>query len=69
MSTGKTVLGPSSSTLEFLSPLSARKSPLAIKLFEIEGVSGVMYGSDWVSISKTPDSEWPLMKPVVTFSN
>lgn len=62
--TGKQVLGQSSGTMEFLSATSAAKSPLAVKLFQIEGVVGVMYGSDWVSISKGPDSEWPLMKPV-----
>lgn len=59
------MLGPTStSTLEFLSISSAKKSPLAMKLFEIDGVSGVMYGADWVSISKHAEAEWPIMKPV-----
>ncbi|KAL3901412.1 MAG: hypothetical protein SGCHY_000634 [Lobulomycetales sp.] len=61
--TGKTVLGPGAGTLEFLSFSDAQRSPLAQALFKIEGVESVMYGPEWISISKQQDSQWQLMKP------
>jgi Fe-S cluster biogenesis protein NfuA len=34
------------------------KSPLASKLFAIEGIAGVMIGKDFVTITKTEDGDW-----------
>lgn len=49
---------------DFPSRLSAEKSPLAMRLFEIEGVSGVMLGSDFVTVTNSgPD--WQPLKPLV----
>ena len=39
-------------------------SPLAEKLFDIPNVGGVMFGSDFISVTKT-DGEWPQIKPAV----
>ncbi|RHZ44757.1 hypothetical protein Glove_709g22 [Diversispora epigaea] len=50
-------------TAEFLSANSAAASPLAKKLFQIEGVSGVFLGPDFITISKDPETPWQLMKP------
>lgn len=37
---------------------AAQNSLLASRLFEIEHVSGVMIGIDFVSVTKTPDADW-----------
>ncbi|PIA13691.1 HIRA-interacting protein 5 [Coemansia reversa NRRL 1564] len=50
-------------TIEFTSPREGLKSPLATRLFAIEGVRGVMFGSDFVTVRKDPDYPWQLMKP------
>ncbi|RIB15776.1 scaffold protein Nfu/NifU, partial [Gigaspora rosea] len=50
-------------TAEFLSGNSASISPLAKKLFQIDGVRGVFFGPDFITISKDPDAPWQLMKP------
>ena len=39
-------------TVDFPSPLAARSSPLARQLFRIEGVKGVFFGSDFITVTK-----------------
>ncbi|NJM34883.1 MAG: NifU family protein [Rhodomicrobium sp.] len=39
-------------------------SPLAARLFEIEGVSGVFLGSDFISVTKS-GGEWQHLKPAL----
>ncbi|RED51488.1 Fe-S cluster biogenesis protein NfuA [Aestuariispira insulae] len=41
------------------------KSPLAERLFEIEGVSGVFFGHDFITVTKAEDKEWYVMKPSI----
>lgn len=74
----QTELTPNPATLKFLpgravlkdgvadfpSKASAQKSPLAMRLFEIEGVTGVMLGSDFVTVTKGK-ADWQTLKPVV----
>ncbi|MFY9641357.1 MAG: NifU family protein [Rhodomicrobium sp.] len=43
---------------------AAAASPLAGRLFEVEGVTGVFLGSDFVSVTKG-DGEWQHLKPAV----
>ena len=43
---------------------SAVDSPLAKRLFEIEGINGVFFGSDFISVTKD-DSDWQQLKPAV----
>ncbi|KAJ2050211.1 hypothetical protein GGI08_005547, partial [Coemansia sp. S2] len=50
-------------TIEYNSPREGLKSPLATRLFAIEGVKGIMYGSDFVTVRKDSDHPWQLMKP------
>ncbi|KAJ1893712.1 hypothetical protein LPJ81_005319 [Coemansia sp. IMI 209127] len=50
-------------TVEFTSPREGLKSPLATRLFAIDGVRGVMFGSDFVTVRKDSDCPWQLMKP------
>ena len=39
-------------TMDFPSPISARGSLLAKQLFRIEGVRGVFFGPDFITVSK-----------------
>ncbi len=40
-------------------------SPFAKKLFAIEGVEGVFFGSDFITITKNSKLDWQVMKPLV----
>jgi len=51
-------------TLEFRDPAEAKASPLASRLFEIDGVTGVFFGSDFISVTKG-EGEWQHLKPAV----
>ncbi|HZE47813.1 MAG TPA: NifU family protein [Xanthobacteraceae bacterium] len=59
---GRTVLPEG--TLEMRDKAEAQQSPLAQRLFEIEGVGGVFFGSDFIAITKT-DGEWQQLKPAL----
>lgn len=59
---GKPVL-QSNQTVEFLSKRDAMRSPLATSLFRIDGVTSVLFGNDFITITKDSDSNWQLMKP------
>ena len=51
---------------EFRSAEEAKASPLAQRLFEIDGVSGVFVGADFLTVSKaTGGLDWPQMKAPV----
>ena len=39
------------------------KSPLASKLFKLEGVKAVYFGADFVTITKYAEYKWPMMRP------
>lgn len=43
----------------------AARSPLALRLFELDGVAGVYLGGDFVTVTKTDAIEWETMKPLV----
>ena len=43
----------------------AGDSPFAKRLFAIEGVQGVFFGSDFITITKNDSYEWQVMKPSV----
>jgi Fe-S cluster biogenesis protein NfuA len=49
---------------EFRTPESAAASPLAGALLAIDGVEAVMFGPDFVSVTKS-DAEWAHLKPAV----
>lgn len=48
---------------EFISPDEAAASPLASALFVINGVRTVFLGNDFVSITKSEDADWAVLKP------
>jgi Fe-S cluster biogenesis protein NfuA len=48
---------------EFISLEEASASPLAMALFALNGVKGVFLGADFVSITKTDEADWAVIKP------
>ena len=59
---GRAVL--ESGTLDMATREAASQSPLAERLFGIPNVSGVFYGSDFISVTKS-DGEWQQIKPAI----
>lgn len=60
---GETVLG--AGTANFAASEAGAHSPLARRLFEVEGVVGVFLGGDFVTVTKGPDQCWDVLKPIV----
>lgn len=60
---GLDVLG--GGTANFPDRDSAGRSPLATRLFEIDGVTNVFFGSDFVTVTKSEDKDWYLLKPSI----
>lgn len=52
-------------TADFRDEDSAERSPIAIKLFGIDGVEGVFLGHDFISITKSDDKDWLVLKPLI----
>ena len=59
---GRAVLA--SGTLDMKDKEAAVQSPLAERLFEVAGVSGVFFGSDCIAVTKAA-GEWQQLKPAV----
>ncbi|MFA5591890.1 MAG: NifU family protein [Micavibrio sp.] len=51
-----------SGVAEFVTAEEAARSPLAERIFEIEGVEGVFFGSDFVSVTKGETYDWNGLK-------
>ena len=60
---GQTVL--TSGTADFPNVETATKSPLAQRLFEIEGVVSVYLDPTSIILKKADDKEWQILKPLV----
>lgn len=60
---GRTVL--ESGTADFRNGADTSRAPLAQRLFQVDGVEGVFFGADFVSITKADDKEWFLLKPAI----
>ena len=59
---GRAVLD--SGTLDMPSKEAAAQSPLATRLFDIDHVGGVFFGSDFIAVTKT-SGDWQQMKPAI----
>lgn len=59
---GRPVLGEG--TADYRTREEASESPLAQRLFEIDGVKGVFLGADFISVTKG-DAEWQHLKPAI----
>ncbi|KAM3415626.1 NFU1 iron-sulfur cluster czeina-like protein [Cercospora zeina] len=59
----------SSSFLEYMTPRSTlappHPSPLAQSLMNVEGVSSVFFGRDYITVTKDSSTPWPHVKPEV----
>ena len=52
-------------TKNFANPREGMASPLAKKLFLIDGVTSVFFGQDFVTVTKSEEHEWGTLKPEV----
>lgn len=52
-------------TANFPSVETAGRSPLAQRLFEVEGVVGVFLGTDFVTVTKADAVDWYVLKPSI----
>jgi Fe-S cluster biogenesis protein NfuA len=61
--------GLSSPFLEYLNPRSTlappHPSPLAAQLMNIDGITSVFYGTDFITVTKAADVNWAHIKPEV----
>lgn len=60
---GQTVLDMG--TADFPTEASATHAPLARRIFATGGVAGVFLGTDFITVTKTPDVEWDHIKPAI----
>jgi Fe-S cluster biogenesis protein NfuA len=61
---GQTVLEEGTADFTNAGDAEAR-SPLAARLFEVEGVGAVFFGRDFITITKTDEKEWHVLKPAL----
>jgi Fe-S cluster biogenesis protein NfuA len=52
-------------TLDLRRRDEAAQSPLAERLFAVDGVSGVFFGSDFIAVTKDDTAEWQHLKPMI----
>lgn len=54
-----------SGTMDFKTVQDAVHAPLAKRLFGLQGVNGVFYGHDFISVTKSDDTDWSMLKSMV----
>ncbi len=59
---------PGVATADFATETQAERSPLATRLFGLDGVARVFLGTDFVTVSKTDAQDWASLKPQVLAS-
>jgi Fe-S cluster biogenesis protein NfuA len=52
-------------TVDFAGADTAHSSPLAKRLFAVEGVERVFFGADFVTVTKAADKDWQVLKPSI----
>ena len=60
---GRDVMGEGQ-VADFPNDEAAKRSPLAVKLFGVDGVAGVFFGSDFITVTKSA-GEWQHLKPAL----
>ena len=60
---GKVVMDEGTAFFQNIS--EASNSPFARRLFEVDGVDGVFFGSDFITITKSQLIDWQVMKPLI----
>jgi Thioredoxin-like proteins and domains len=61
---GRPVMG-ANRTANFATVDQVGRSPLGRRLFEVDGVSGVFLGADFITVTKKEGREWYLLKPSI----
>ncbi|CCQ75696.1 NifU family protein [Magnetospira sp. QH-2] len=61
---GRSVLGSGSANFPKAED-AVGKSPLAERLFQLDGVAGVFLGGDFITVTKGAEGDWETLKPVV----
>lgn len=51
--------------MDFPNKATAKVSPLALRLFQIDGVESVFIGTNFITVTKTEDMDWMVLKPSV----
>ena len=54
-----------SGTADFPNRDAAGRSPLASALFDVDGVAGVFFGADFITVAKRDDVDWAMLKAAV----
>lgn len=54
-----------SGTVDYRSANEAGASPLATRLFGVDGVGGVFLGSDFITVTRNGERDWSELKPVL----
>lgn len=54
-----------SGSKNFINKFTAVDSPLAAQLFDLGNIAGVMIGTDFVTVTKTPEADWLETGPYV----
>ncbi|WP_147125929.1 NifU family protein [Shimia ponticola] len=52
-------------TADFQSAEAAQTSPLAARIFAVNGVEGIFFGNDFVTVTKSDAVEWDHIKPAI----
>lgn len=61
---GRDVLGDGRE-IDFINSEAAERSPLAARLFQLDAITAVTLGSDYLMVTKTGDVDWQIIKPAV----
>ncbi|WP_370335429.1 NifU family protein [Parvularcula marina] len=62
---GRDVIGRGELGVDFPTIEAAKPSPLAAALFDVDGVTGVYLGGDFVTVTKDPSVDWVHIKPAI----
>lgn len=52
-------------TYDFTNKKDSMKSPLAFKIFSINGINRVFFGNNYISIGKEDEIDWEEIKPLI----
>lgn len=56
---------PDGNSIDFPNAQAAQISPLAKRLFQIQGISSVFLGPDFVTVTKKEDVNWSVLRPEI----
>ncbi len=55
-------------TLDMRDANSAAASPLAIQLINLQGITGIFFGVDFIAVTKAASADWQILKPMIQAS-